>query len=128
MPDLGLALTGAAALAASLGWLGAAAWFVARFRAPALPEDGRVTLLLCTTGNSPPLRPAQRGDARPRVRHAGAGAGGAGGQPDGRGWLAALAAPGLACAALQDLVTRRLDVAEPPAARAVFPAGPRPHR
>jgi hypothetical protein len=50
-------LIGAAALAASLGWLGAAAWFVARFRAPALPEDGRVTLLLCTTGDSPHLPP-----------------------------------------------------------------------
>jgi hypothetical protein len=57
MPDLPLHLIGAAALAASLGWLGAAAWFVARFRAPALPENGRVTLLLCTTGNSPHLPP-----------------------------------------------------------------------
>lgn len=48
-------LIGAAALAASLAWLGAAGWFVLRVRAPALPEDGRVTLLLCTTGDSPHL-------------------------------------------------------------------------
>lgn len=57
MPDLPIHHIGGAALAASLVWLGAAAWFVARFRAPALPEDGRVTLLLCTTGDSPHLPP-----------------------------------------------------------------------
>lgn len=46
---------GLLALAASLGWLLPALWFLARFRAPSLPEEGRVTLLLCTTGRNPHL-------------------------------------------------------------------------
>jgi len=40
MPDLGLHLAGAAALAASLGWLGAALWFTLRFRPPRCPRTG----------------------------------------------------------------------------------------
>jgi hypothetical protein len=50
-------LLGATALTASLFWFGAAVWFVARLRAPALAAEGRVSLLLCTTGNSPNLPP-----------------------------------------------------------------------
>ncbi|MCS6931014.1 MAG: glycosyltransferase [Acetobacteraceae bacterium] len=55
MPEAAAHALGALALAASLGWLLPGLWFLARFRAPALPEEGRVTLLLCATGRNPNL-------------------------------------------------------------------------
>ena len=55
MAEAAVHAAGVLALAASLGWLLPGLWFLARFRAPSLPEAGCVTLLLCATGRNPHL-------------------------------------------------------------------------